>query len=904
MIVNMQFFKTGRMAVLLPVCVFLLGVVYAQEADSPGRLKYNGAPGTRDLMLQDYSEKTGRTLLLDPKLPQANIVLKSQTDLTIDEYLEAIERSLRMNGIELVPVGDKFLKVVPVDKRPMQEGMQIRETLDDQPLTENGKLVSQMVTLKSIEIPDAIKAIEPFKHTFGFVHALERSNSILITDTAESINRMVQIIKHIDQPVEAREVPNVVQVKFAKASEIKAKLEEIIKESQDEEKKKQSVVQSKSSGQPGFTKTSIPGVIRAQPAVPDVEPVTQEEAIALAERGVIRGKVQIVADDRTNILIILTRIENMAFFDQIIQVLDVATAPDVTVKIFRLEFSDAEEVAKMLNELVGKKNTKDATIPVSATGKTGDAEAKSAVLSDYVSQLEKGSSGADQKSKIGELSADNIKILADKRTNAMIIMASESDMKTLELIITDMDMMVSQVLIEAVIIEVGLDNTVQSGIDWVQRSMVAFENKQGGKKPLFGFAGGGGGGSLEPIDTLSLASAAKLSSSMPSGHGLTYYFTQFGLNLDVILSMSASDTRSHIISSPVIVTHDNKEATIESSKERYFYKGKRWVSTGTASGTYEDDVESRKVSLKLTVTPHINRSKLVVMEIAQTIEELGTTQPIGEVDWPTMNTREMKASIAVQDHETIVLGGLVKDDKTVINKGIPYLRKIPLIGALFRSKADSMQRSEIVVFITPYVLDTPADIKEETARRKETLVKAGVLWEKGWSDSSLADPTREQKEEAIKKEKELLKEKERQEAAEKESAKQADMERKEAEKVAVKRAKIEKEQAEAEERKKAEIAAVKAREEAAKEAQRLAEETEKEREAKSNLMIETDVQRSVLSEGRDKESKADSSTRAVLQQSPLNNLDSDLAEFIKEQEKRWEKTLDKIDKNIEKEMLE
>lgn len=920
------------------------GAVAPADGMVPPRLKYNGAPGTRDLILQDYAEKTGRTLILDPKLPAVNITLKSQTDLTIDEYLEAIERTLRMHGIELVPVGEKFLKVVPAALRPLQEGMKINETMGDGPLPEDGRLVSQMITLKHIDIPEATKAIEPFKHTSGFVHPLERSNSILITDTTDSINRMVTILKHIDQPSEAREVPNVVPIIHAKATDIKTKLEELIKESQAEQKKT-TVVQAKPAGQPGFTRATVPGVIRAPATATEPETVSSiSEAAELAERGIIRGKVQIVADDRTNILIIITRPENMSFFEKIIKVLDVETAPDVSVKVFRLEYADAESVATMLLELIGAQAKGKAAPPAGTVpgGKRGEA-GESAQLSEYVSRREAGvEGGAEGKSKIGELSATNIKILANKRTNALIIMASNSDLETLSVIIGDMDMMLSQVLIEAVILEVGLDDSVQTGIDWVQRAMVAYDDRsvKGGREALFGFAGGGGGGTLTPIDTLSLASASKLATSLPSGHGLTYYFTHFGLNLDVILNMSANDSRTQIVSSPVIVTHDNTEAKISSSKEAYFFKGKRWVSTGTASGTYEDDVESRKIELSLTVTPKINESKLVVMEIAQEIQELGAKQLIGETEWPTINTRSMKASIAVKDRETIVLGGLVKADKSTTNKGIPYLRKIPLFGALFRHDSDSSTRSEIIVFITPYILNTPEEVAIESERRKKALINAGRLWEKGWSDSPLAVPTREQTKDAEKKAEEDRKEAERKakleaalkQQADKEALRQAEKDaeaekriQKEAEKKAKDGAALEKKAQEdaALEKKALDDAASKKKEQESVEAEQMRAEAEvlaridarkkavADQEALKRAEDQKKAEETAVKEAAverpetkvpDVAPPATETPAVAPKKDPLHDLDPELVDFIKSQEKRFGKKMDKIDEIIEKEM--
>ncbi len=715
------------------------GILLAQPAPRSGSIRLSFKDVPLDMVLEDYSEKTGRVLLRSPKLPTAKITLRSQGELKIEEYLDAIEHILGMNGVSIMPVGDKFLKVVP-SIAAMQEPMQIRDENTEESLEEKGRLVSQLITLKHMELADAEKAVGPLRHTeFGKIHYFEGINSMLVTDTEASIKRIMDILEIIDRPAAAaREVPNIIVIRYAKAEDIKKKLEEIIKNSQ-EEAKKSTAPRQRTSGPPGVERASIPGVIRARRQQQEAAAsVSELDLIAEAERGVIRGNVHIVADDRTNIMIIITRPENMKFFEKIVQVLDVETSPDVVVKVVRLEYADVENVATMLNNLIGKKDNKDQAKSIAAT--RGVEEGKSVDLNEYISSREKTIGTVPEKqSKAGELSSENIKILANKRTNALIIMASKADMAMLEEIIKDMDMVLSQVLIEAVILEIQLGGSIQTGIDWIQRSMIAYNEKDDGtRKPRFSYAGGGGAGDMAPLDATALQSVSSLSGI---GSGLTYYFTHFGLNLDAVLHMASGDNRTRIISSPVIVTHDNTEATIDSSEERYFYKGKRWVGSSTSDGRYEDDVERRKVGIHLTVTPHINKKKLVVMDISQQVEQLTEGQTIGDNTWPTVLARELKASISVQDRETIVLGGLVKQQQGSARRGIPFLSRIPILGWLFGYKKSEKLRSELIVFITPYVLDTPEAIAMEAARRKAVIDTKG-LWEKGWSDSDLADTTK------------------------------------------------------------------------------------------------------------------------------------------------------------------
>ena len=716
-------------------------------SDEKYPLKFQDMP--LDLILQDYAKMTGLTLLMAPGLPKATITLRSQDALALEDYLMAIETVLNMNGVGLVPKGEKFVKVV-ANKTIVQEGLTIQqqriETVTGPtgdvhqvvvPIPEMGQMVSQLIGLKHIDVTEVSKAIEPLKHPYASVTLYERINSVLLTDTADNVNRIARVIGFIDQPSIVREEPHLRSIKHAKASEIKQKIDEIVTESQkDETGKPKSVVATKSSGSPGVVKRTLPGVIRAKPAKPATPtPVASKLIEQEAERGIIHGKVLTIADDRTNILIIMTRPENMRFFDSVIDVLDVATDPDVIVKVFRLEYAESETIAEMLNELIGASSSKDEGKPAAGAAKTGEgADAKSATLKEYVArQTGKSSKKEPGQSKVGELSSDNIKILSDERTNSLIIMASKGDIATLDQIIKDMDMMLLQVGIEAVILEIELGDSIQSGIDWVQRSMIAYNQRgDGSGNPLFAFAGGGGGGDSTPLD------AAAVGAPALSG-GLTYYFSHFDWNLDAVIAMTAGDSRTKILSSPIIVTHDNTEATIDASQERYFYKGQRYVggSYNSAGGRYEPDVERRKVGIKLKVTPHVNEKRFVVMEIEQSVEQLAEGQTIGDTTWPTVLSREFTAEIAVGDRETVVLGGLVKDQENDSQTGIPLLKDIPLFGKLFSFTKKETSRSEVVVFITPYVLDTPDAIQSESRRRKDAL-EAGDIWKRGWSDSKLA----------------------------------------------------------------------------------------------------------------------------------------------------------------------
>ena len=323
-------------------------------------LAFNQAP--LDLVLEAYAAEVGKTIIPAPDLPKATITLRSLEDqvLTKTEYLEAIEVTLTMNGVVLEPRGEKFLRALP-RKTVRTHGIPLL-LHDKGNLPEEGRVVSQMIQFKNIDVTEAQKALEGFKAPEGLFQVFERTNAILVTDTQENINRMLEVVRAIDIATPVTEDVFVRQVEYALAQDIKTHLEEIVKAAQEESQKKQSG--PKQSGAPGFGSSS-PSPLRTgllnlnnRPGMQKQEPVNKPNAnliaaVSDADRGMIRGKVLILADERSNKLIIITNKANMDFFDKVIKTLDVETTPEVQIDVIRLKYAEAEDVEQMLNDLIG-----------------------------------------------------------------------------------------------------------------------------------------------------------------------------------------------------------------------------------------------------------------------------------------------------------------------------------------------------------------------------------------------------------------------------------------------------------------------------------------------------------------------------------------------------------------------
>ena len=718
--------------------------------ENPNALNFQDA--SADLVVTEYAMRTHRTVLKAPNVPQTTITLRTTPDVELsdEQYLRAIREALSLAGIVLKEEGDAFLRVLPQSEagthglKPAYADEHGK--YEDDP--EDGRFVQKMVELKYIGIDEAQPVVNALMRPGAKVQTIERTNSILITDASENVNRIVEVLQYMDKPVIAREEFFTRHIKFAKAADVKARLDEIVTQAQNDEggntKKPTAAVESRQSGAPGMERRQLPpGVTfrNRRDRDEDSTPTTPDSVASLvaeAAKGVIRGKVAIIADERTNKLIVLTRPENMAFFDTIIPELDVETAPETLVDVYRLEHAVAEDVASLLNDLIGKSKPSDSDAkPGSGSrSKNGDRDSSSSSSSDRpqrAASAQASSSGDASRTRIGQLDADSISILSDERSNSLIVMAPAADMPSLLSIIQKLDIQLSQVVIETVILAITFKDSQETGMDWVQRAMLDGTGKDG---PKLAFATSGGGGSGTPMATATLTTV----DSVPKASGVNAYFTVFDWNTDIILRAVQNDSNAQIMSSPKITTMDNKEATFEST-ERIYWKGEE---THYASSDYtSQSIKSEDIGIKLTVTPRINNKGYITLTIEQEIQSNDGYTELNGSQYPLLNTRKMGADLAVQSGETVVLGGLAQNSVSKSTTKVPILGSIPLLGWLFRHETDEQNRTDIVVFLTPRVLDTPAQMEDDARNTKASLETRGV-WDPMWSSSRLADPISEE----------------------------------------------------------------------------------------------------------------------------------------------------------------
>lgn len=793
----------------------------ASDADPKEAPALNWDAAPVDIVFQTYGEQVGKTILKDPSVPNATITLKSREGqkLSKEEYLEAIEVVLEMNGIHLEPYGEKFIRAVPRGKA-RKEGIPLYMDITDVPEdAKDGRVISVMISFKSIATDEAQKALENFKSDTGMLNVFERTNSILATDTWQNIKRMDEIARAMDISSPVLEQVFVYQVENASANDIKTALEQIVQESQKEQEKNGKAVQNNSGANSGMINrplggTRLLGPNRNQPEQPKPLESTVT-SMSDADRGMIRGKVLILADERSNKLVIITSKSNYDFFEKVIKQLDVETTPDTVVKVYRLKYAEAEEVADMINDLIGNapssKSSAKGSQNAAARGQGGTTRVSSPTGATAANAARKSANQRTGEAKPGELSKENTTVLADKRINGLVVMTNKELVPVVESIIEAMDVKLSQVLIETVIIEVTLGDDLKTGIDWVQRGRTrdyknvptgTFSQRISGySKSTFpttqdpdgsdwirggdgywytpvieiventipvktltrdGFynndnymLGGGGGSGTSALQglftTVATNGVEAALGANPIGSGINYFLKSDKLNLAAIIQASKTDSHAKYIASPVVMTVDNKEATIDATENRQFLTG--WTAQSGSygnSGQPTPNYSAKDIGIKIKVTPKINPNGTVMLEVEEEYSQFirdgqsmlipqGGNYVQGNVDLAM--ERKMSADILLENMQTVVLGGLTETYKSESETGIPILKDIPWIGKwLFGSVSQTESRKELLVFMTPYVLDEGDAAQAEALRRKKALSDTRPFDTHGWSASPIADP--------------------------------------------------------------------------------------------------------------------------------------------------------------------
>lgn len=389
--------------------------------------------------------------------------------------------------------------------------------------------------------------------------------------------------------------------------------------------------------------------------------------------GGIASMVRVMPVERLNsIMVVSPRAHYIQTVQGWIEELDSIEDPasEPILQVYPVRNGNAGQLASLLSTIYG-----GGSGGVSSTGGVapGMTEATSGGGSDAAGKRRSGGSGGGT-FDLG----DDVRVVSDDYNNSLLVYATPYEYQKIERILSKLDVVATQVLIEASIVEVTLTDDLQYGLEW------AFDNNLGG-----GDSGRGlldVGGNLQPQA------------------GFSYTITTE--TTKAVLNALAEDSLLNVISTPSVMVLDNHTAAINVGDQQPIQS----QSTVTDGGTVQNSITYRDTGVQLTVTPSVNDGGLVTLDIEQSVTD------VGPVDTATkqrsFNQRAVKSRVAIRSGESVVLGGLIRDSETERQSGVPVLKDIPLVGALFSTTNTTSVRTELLIFITPRVMESDQDLRD------------------------------------------------------------------------------------------------------------------------------------------------------------------------------------------------
>ncbi|MFZ4437469.1 MAG: type II secretion system secretin GspD [Syntrophales bacterium] len=599
------------------------------------------------VFIKFISELTGKNFLVDDKV-KGKVTVISPKKIPVDEVYKVFESVLEIYGFATVQSGEMIKVILAQDAR----GKNLELRLKREDIAPEDKIVTQILSLQHASPDEMKKVLDPLISKTSVVLAYPPTGMLIITDLLSNIQRLQNIVTALDVDG-VGELISYIPLKYASAMEM--------------------------------VKT-MTAMFQPQPG-----------------RGAL-APIKIVADDRTNALLILATENDTARIRELLNLMDKEIPKGSgTIRVYYLQNAKAEDLAKVLTGL--------------------PLQAKSAGVA--------GVPGAASAS--GSIFSKNVQIMADKATNTLIITAETADYLVIEDVIRKLDISRAMVYLEGLIMEVKADKSFNVGVEW---SMLRNVNIQpitdlGGQSA--GMAGFTGAGLIPQVSSTGV--------SMPSGFSLGVIGAGIKIggvvfpNIGAVLNAYQNDTDIRILSTPQLLTLDNEDAEITVGENLPFLaRQDTGVSGATTNLTVGSSYDYKDVGVTLKVTPQINKDGFVRMKIDQSVKKVvkqsASVDAAGsQVLTPTTLTRTAKTTVVVKSGETVVIGGMIQDDSSKGTGKVPILGDIPLLGWLFKTRSTTNTRTNLFVFITPRIVEQPEDarkIQEEKMDYMKTLQEGTI----------------------------------------------------------------------------------------------------------------------------------------------------------------------------------
>lgn len=583
--------------------------------------------------------------------------------VTPEEAFQVFQAILNVKGFTIVPVTENVFKLV-ASREAKQTNI---ETVGDD--AEPGdRFVTRLLPLQFVEAETVAGILSPLVSKDSSIVAYAPTNTLILTDSLSNIDRLVKIIEALDvETVDS--VFEVIPIQYAAAETLAKSLSQAVVE----------------KGRAARRRTPARGQQNVQ---------VQAEQVS----------IKIIPDSRTNSLIVIADPDTLAEIKAMIRALDVEIPRGSgKINVYYLKYADAENVASVLTAISKSAGTK---------AKPGQPQPQAA------------------QAKVTEVPVEfeqPVQITADKATNSLVIIASPQDYETLTSVIEKLDVRRPQVLVEALIIEMSYEKSLQLGVEW--RSVNDISRDQ---PNVFG---GTNFGTITPLMQNPL--------NVPTGlflgavEGTVTFNNQTFLNVGALIQALQKTGDVNVLSTPHLLTTDNEEAEIVVSDNIPFQTSQKFDSNGNPIFTFE----YRDVGLTLRITPQINEDDYVKLKLFQEISQIVSTTTGTSINAPTTTRRSAKTTVVVKDKTTVVIGGLIKDNTQANVSSVPCLGDIPFLGALFRTSSNANQKTNLLIFLTPHIIRTMDEITEITRQKREAFDR-DVMERDGGKPEPAAEPAK------------------------------------------------------------------------------------------------------------------------------------------------------------------
>jgi general secretion pathway protein D len=697
---------------LLALGLALTGPARAQPAAPPAA----GPTATDDQVQLDFNDVelsvvidtiarlTGKNFIYDDRV-RGRVTIVSPTKITVAEAYAVFESVLQVKGFTTVQGPGGAIKVIPLREAKESNVETVRGGTAP---PESDRFITRLIPLRYIDAEAIAETLKPLVSKDASLVAYAPTNTVILTDAATNISRILSIVRSIDVETFKEEL-SVIELRHADAATMAQQLSEIFGAD----------VADAAAGA-----SRLPTRAR-RPTQAGVQPGSAELAT--------KGQVRIITDERTNALIVLASRQRTAEIREVVYRLDVPVKGGGRIHVYYLKYADAEELANTISALLSGQ-------PAAPTG--GGLSAGIGAQT----TLGGASAGAAQalRSSISEL-AGGVTVTADPPTNSLLIQASQEGFSTLSQVIAQLDIPRPSVLVEALVMEVDVTDSIDLGFSGLARiTQGDGDNFVIGSLTdtvLGSEEGDTTGGVLDDL----VAALAENSANFVGGAAI-----QSGTTLiQGLIRASAVVNGTNILSAPHILTLDNEEAEIKVGDNIPIISSR--VQSAAGIDTTDDDatnslatsqnIERQDIGITLRVTPQISEGDTLRLEIFQEVTAVnealtgvtGSAQEVGVA----LSNRKIENVVTVADEETVVIGGLIDETQQDTESKVPWLGDVPILGWLFKTTGDRIQKRNLLVFLTPHIIRNKAQHAQQTIRKREEF------WASSEASGQMSDSERE-----------------------------------------------------------------------------------------------------------------------------------------------------------------